>query len=323
MEKPVPASVVAVCVSKKKGERKTPVEAVELKENHGILGDAHAGDWHRQVSLLALESIEKMQKMGLDVDAGDFAENITTRGIGLFSLPVGTLLTVGPTLLRVTQIGKECHTRCAIYHQAGDCVMPKEGIFTEVLEGGTVKPGDGVRVLKADEGSKALSFVAKSGTGKTTLLEQVIAELKGRGYRVGAVKHDAHRFDIDHPGKDSYRLAAAGADATLITSPDKLALIKKHEASPPLDELVKYYLADMDLVLTEGFKKSGLPKIEVHRQGRSATLICRGEERDPSLVAVASDEPLSLDVPVLDLNAPSLVADFVEGYFQLGPKGKL
>lgn len=322
METSVPASVVAVCVSKNKGERKTPVEQVELKASHGIAGDAHAGDWHRQVSLLAQESIEKMQRMGLDVDAGDFAENITTRGIGLFSLPVGTLLAVGPTLLRVTQIGKECHTRCAIYHQAGDCVMPKEGIFAEVLNGGPVRAGDSVKVLKADGRVKALSFVAKSGTGKTTLLEKVIAELKSRGYRVGAVKHDAHRFDIDHPGKDSYRLTAAGADATLITSPEKLALVRKHEVSPPLEEVIAHYLDDMDLVLTEGFKKSGLPKIEVHRKDRSGTLLCRGEEDDPGLVAVASDEALRLDVPVLDLNAPSAVADFVEGYFQLAPKGE-
>ena len=138
------ALVVAVCISEKKGERKTPVASVELRQEHGIVGDAHAGDWHRQVSLLAHESIEKMQRMGLDVDSGDFAENITTSGIELFTLPVGTRLTLGETLLEVTQIGKECHTRCAIFYQAGDCVMPKEGIFTRVLVGGMVKPGDEV-----------------------------------------------------------------------------------------------------------------------------------------------------------------------------------
>ena len=140
------AQVVAVCISEKKGERKTPVASVELRQDHGIVGDAHAGDWHRQVSLLAHESIEKMQRMGLDVDSGDFAENITTSGIELFTLPVGTRLTLGETLLEVTQIGKECHTRCAIFYQAGDCVMPKEGIFTRVLVGGMVKPGDEVVV---------------------------------------------------------------------------------------------------------------------------------------------------------------------------------
>ena len=157
-----------------------------------------------------------------------------------------------------------------------------------------------------------VSFVAKSGTGKTTLLEKVISELKSRGYRIGVIKHDAHQFDIDHPGKDSHRLTQAGADTMLITSPEKLAMIKKHAASPPIEELIAAYFGDVDLVLTEGFKKSSLPKIEVHRRERSATLLCRGEEHDPSLVAVASDEPLQVDVPVLDLNNPSQVADFVE-----------
>jgi len=142
----MPAEVVAVCISANKGERKTPVAQVELRENHGIVGDAHAGEWHRQVSLLARESIEKMQRMGLDVNAGDFAENITTVGIDLPSLPVGTRLTVGEVLIEVTQIGKECHTRCAIFYQAGDCVMPKEGIFARVLAGGIVKPGDTIDI---------------------------------------------------------------------------------------------------------------------------------------------------------------------------------
>jgi MOSC domain-containing protein YiiM len=141
------ATVIATCISENKGERKTPVASVELREEHGIVGDAHAGEWHRQVSLLASESIDKMRALGVDVDSGDFAENITTRGIDLVSLPVGTRLQVGETLLEVTQIGKECHTRCAIYYQAGDCVMPKEGIFARVISGGVVKPGDGIRAL--------------------------------------------------------------------------------------------------------------------------------------------------------------------------------
>ena len=115
---------------------------VEVREDHGIVGDAHAGDWHRQISLLALESIAKMQALGLDVGEGDFAENITTEGVDLVSLPIGTRITLGETLLEVTQIGKECHTRCAIFYQAGDCVMPKEGIFARVITGGVVRPGD-------------------------------------------------------------------------------------------------------------------------------------------------------------------------------------
>lgn len=134
--------IVAVCISKEKGQRKTPVGAVELKENHGIVGDAHAGDWHRQVSLLATESIAKMRALGLDVDSGDFAENITTRGLDLVALPIGTRLAVGDAVIEVTQIGKECHNRCAIFYQAGDCVMPKEGIFARVLKGGAVMTGD-------------------------------------------------------------------------------------------------------------------------------------------------------------------------------------
>ena len=136
------AHIVATCISENKGERKKPVESVELREKHGIVGDAHAGEWHRQVSLLASESIDKMRKLGLDVDSGDFAENLTTSGIDLVSLSIGSRLQIGNTLLEVTQIGKECHTRCAIYHQAGDCVMPKEGIFASVLRGGTIKAGD-------------------------------------------------------------------------------------------------------------------------------------------------------------------------------------
>jgi molybdopterin-guanine dinucleotide biosynthesis protein MobB len=159
--------------------------------------------------------------------------------------------------------------------------------------------------------SKAVSFVAKSGTGKTTLLEKVIAGLKQRGYRVGVIKHDAHRFDIDHPGKDSHRLTAAGADTMLISSPEKLAIVKKHTAAPPIEELIACYFPDVDIVLTEGFKQSGLPKIEVHRQERSSTLLCRGEAHDPTLLAVVSDEPLALDVPVLDLNDSDQVVDFL------------
>jgi len=141
------AQVVAVCISEKKGERKTPVAAVELRENHGIVGDAHAGDWHRQVSLLAQESIDKMRALGLDVASGAFAENITTSGINLVALRIGSRLRVGATVLEVTQIGKECHTRCAIFYQAGDCVMPKEGIFAKVITGGVVRPGDSVSTV--------------------------------------------------------------------------------------------------------------------------------------------------------------------------------
>ncbi|MRR07079.1 MAG: MOSC domain-containing protein [Deltaproteobacteria bacterium] len=143
----MPGKVVAVCISEQKGQRKKPVAEVLIRENHGIVGDAHAGDWHRQISLLALESIKKMQDKGLDVTTGDFAENITTEGIDLPSLPIGTKLLIGETLHEVTQIGKECHTRCAIYQQAGDCVMPREGIFVKVLRGGTIRTNDRIEVV--------------------------------------------------------------------------------------------------------------------------------------------------------------------------------
>lgn len=139
--------VVAVCTSANKGERKTNVGSAMLLAGLGLEGDAHAGFAHRQVSLLATESIAKMRQAGLDVHPGDFAENITTVNLNLPKLPVGTRLKVGEALLEVSQIGKECHTRCAIYYQAGDCVMPKEGIFAVVLTGGKVCVGDKVEVL--------------------------------------------------------------------------------------------------------------------------------------------------------------------------------
>lgn len=141
-------TIVAVCRSENKGERKIDYGLGVLVPGHGFAEDAHAGDWHRQVSLLALESIDKMRKKGLDVNPGDFAENITTEGLILPELPVGTRMQLGDSaLLEVTQIGKVCHDRCAIYYQAGDCVMPREGIFARVLQGGSVKTGDSITVL--------------------------------------------------------------------------------------------------------------------------------------------------------------------------------
>ena len=140
--------VEALCVSHVKGEAKTPVGSVTFLEDHGIKDDAHAGDWHRQVSLLAIESISKIREKGLDVNPGDFAENITTEGIKLWELPVGTRLKLGKdALVEITQIGKECHDRCAIYKQVGDCVMPREGIFVKVLKGGTIEPADGIQIF--------------------------------------------------------------------------------------------------------------------------------------------------------------------------------
>ena len=158
-----------------------------------------------------------------------------------------------------------------------------------------------------------VSIVAKSGTGKTTLLEKLIAEMKRRGYRVGAIKHDAHSFEIDREGKDSWRLTRAGADTMLITSPEKLAMVKQHQAEeePSLAASVATYCGDMDIVLTEGFKKSSMPKIEVHRRQRSETLICRGQELDPTLIAVASDSTLDIDVPLYDINDARGLCDLI------------
>jgi MOSC domain-containing protein YiiM len=143
----VQGEILAVCTSDRKGIRKRDVGQAELRPDWGIVGDAHAADWHRQVSLLAWESIEKMRALGLNVKAGSFAENITTRGLSLVDLPVGTQLRLGEALVEVTQIGKECHDRCAIYYQAGDCVMPREGIFVRVHRGGQVKAGDMIEVV--------------------------------------------------------------------------------------------------------------------------------------------------------------------------------
>jgi molybdopterin adenylyltransferase len=141
------AEIIAVCTSPEKGQRKKNVGESLLIKNQGLEDDAHAGFAHRQVSLLAEESIAKMVAKGLEVGPGDFAENLTTRGIDLVSLPIGTRLAAGrETVLRVTQIGKECHNRCAIYYQAGDCVMPREGIFAEVLTGGKLAVGDNIEL---------------------------------------------------------------------------------------------------------------------------------------------------------------------------------
>ncbi len=135
--------IVSIAVSKKKGTRKSPVEEAELIEDFGLKGDAHGGPWHRQVSFLAHENIEEVRQKGLEVSFGDFAENIATTGIDWKTIPVGTKVTLGQSVLvEITQIGKTCHTKCAIYYQAGDCIMPKEGVFARVLKGGMIKCGD-------------------------------------------------------------------------------------------------------------------------------------------------------------------------------------
>lgn len=142
------AVIRAVCISEKKGEQKHPVDEIRLVPDWGIPGDAHAGNWHRQVSLLGAESVAKVQQyISFQLLPGAFAENILTEGICLYTLPVGTKLQIGTAICEVTQIGKECHSHCAIRKAAGDCVMPREGIFVKVVEEGCAKAGDTVAVL--------------------------------------------------------------------------------------------------------------------------------------------------------------------------------
>lgn len=138
--------VISVNISEKKGTVKSPVPQIELRKNHGIVGDAHAGNWHRQVSLLAVESLEKMKEKIPSLKPGDFAENIMTEGISLHTLPIGTLLSIGECELEVTQIGKECHKGCEIRNITGECIMPTEGIFAIVRKEGTIYPEDKIRI---------------------------------------------------------------------------------------------------------------------------------------------------------------------------------
>lgn len=140
--------IVSINISHQKGTKKEPVESAVLRVDHGIEGDAHAGNWHRQISLLAIESVKEMEAKGIDLFSGDFGENITTEGLTLKDIPVGSQLKMGETVvLEITQIGKVCHDKCEIYYQVGDCIMPKEGIFAKVIVGGSIQNGDSVEVV--------------------------------------------------------------------------------------------------------------------------------------------------------------------------------
>lgn len=157
----------------------------------------------------------------------------------------------------------------------------------------------------------AISFIARSGSGKTTLVTQLIANLKSRGYKVGAIKHGPPNFEIDHPGKDSHRFTEAGADNMLISSGGKLAFVKQCQQEPTFEELLANYFPDVDIILVEGFKRVDVPKIEVHRCEHDSALLCRGENHDPNLLAVATDSQIEVDVPQLDLNRPEVIVDFL------------
>lgn len=139
-------NIVAICMSEKKGTQKREIEEINLIENFGLEGDAHGGNWHRQVSFLSYESIEEFKKKGAEVDFGSFGENLIIKGIDFSKLHVGTRVTGDNFEMEVTQIGKECHTRCSIYYTMGDCIMPREGIFAKVLTGGNIKKGDNIAI---------------------------------------------------------------------------------------------------------------------------------------------------------------------------------
>lgn len=151
MKSELKGKIVALNISKKKGIPKTNVESVKLVADWGIEGDVHAGNWHRQISFLALESIEKMRAKGLNVRPGAFAENITTEFVDIPNLHIGDIVKVGNAEFEITQIGKECHSKCAIYYKAGDCVMPREGIFARVLKGGIIKVEDEIIIITEQE----------------------------------------------------------------------------------------------------------------------------------------------------------------------------
>lgn len=143
--------ILAICISEKKGVQKRPIEEAVLIEDWGIEKDAHGGKWHRQVSLLSFEKIEGFRAKGAEVDFGDFGENLVVEGFDLRQIPVGTRFRIGDVILELTQIGKECHSHCAIYHAVGDCIMPREGVFTEVIKGGKIKTGDTIEMLPLPE----------------------------------------------------------------------------------------------------------------------------------------------------------------------------
>lgn len=182
--------IKAICISEKRGTQKKQVERAVLKENWGIAGDAHAGSWHRQVSMLSFEKIEDFRQKGAEVEFGAFGENLVVEGFDLAQIPVGTRFQIGDALLRMTQIGKECHSHCEIYQVMGDCIMPREGIFAEVLTGGVVKPGDEVRMLPLSKDSPFTAAVItlsdKGAVGEREdksgpLIQEM---LKSQGYEV-------------------------------------------------------------------------------------------------------------------------------------------
>ncbi|MBW1996989.1 MAG: quinolinate synthase NadA [Deltaproteobacteria bacterium] len=251
--------IESIAMSKKKGTPKGQVREAVLVPEHGVEGDAHAGSWHRQVSFLASESIEKARELGLDVGFGDFAENIATSGIDWMKIPVGARIRLGPdALVEVTQIGKECHTRCAIYYTAGDCIMPREGIFARVLKGGKISVGDEIRVLENASAEKL------SAREKETM-EKIRAIKDELGNELIILTHHYQRREIVELGDfkgDSLGLsqkAAADKSAKYIIfcgvhfmAESAAILAQDHQVVQIPDEEAGCWLADMvDICLVE------------------------------------------------------------------------
>ena len=209
--------VISVNISERKGTIKHPVEQIELKINHGIVNDAHAGDWHRQVSLLDLSSFDKMHnRASVELKPGIFAENITTEGVDLWHLPIGTRLEIGETLLEITQIGKECHRHCQVFQQVGDCVMPREGIFVKVIKEGTVRAGQDIKIVP----TVRVAILTVSDKGST-----------------------GERVDLSGPALATALQGRANVTVQDIV-PDDFEQIK--------DKLIEYAEQGLDLVFTTG-----------------------------------------------------------------------
>lgn len=186
--------IKAISISDRKGMRKANISKGTLVQDFGLENDAHGGKWHRQISLLAEESIQFMREKGLDVVAGNFAENITTEGIDLLTLSVGDHIKLGNTEIVISQLGKICHNRCAIYHQAGDCVMPREGIFGVIVHGGDIAVGDQIEVLTKKSESAALVYPITSDDAEIDVLEkQILSQFKP-----GFVRHDPVKSDLSN-----------------------------------------------------------------------------------------------------------------------------
>ena len=181
--------ITAICISDRRGIQKKPVSEVFLKENWGIEGDAHAGNWHRQVSLLDQEKIDEFNKKGANVSPGTFGENIIVSGINVLSLPIGSYLKIGDALLELTQRGKECHDHCQIYYKMGECIMPKTGMFAKVLQGGSIKVGDEIKVVGREEKPLTAAVITLSDKGFKGKREDIsgptlIKKLEEEGYEI-------------------------------------------------------------------------------------------------------------------------------------------